>query len=83
MGTIVYHAVIRAQRPPGAVLQVRWGEASPDGIQELCNALVIAALGQALEVEIRLTGDGKESVAPELQHRFARLRHEGVSVRWG
>jgi hypothetical protein len=82
MQMIVYHAVMRARGTvERAVLQVRWGEASPYGIQELCNCAVIAAQVGPLDLEITLTGEGKESLAHQLAGRLARLAEQGIAVR--
>ena len=82
MQMIVYHAVMRARgTAEHAVLQVRWGEASPHGIHELCNSAIIAAQVGPLDMEITLTGEGKESMAHQLTGRLARLAEEGIVVR--
>lgn len=83
MQIIVYHAVMRGRgTSERAVVQVRWGEASPHGIHELCNSAIAAALlGGPLDVEITLTGEGKESLAHQLAARLTRLAEQGITAR--
>jgi hypothetical protein len=83
MQPIIYHAVMRTRgAAAGVVLFSRWGEASPYGIHELYNsARVCPAQGQPLDLEITLTGEGKESLAHQLKGRFVRLACHGISVR--
>ncbi len=82
MQMIVYHAVMRARgTAERAVLQVRWGEALPNGIHDLCNSAISTAQGGPLDVEITLTGEGKESLAGQLAGRLAQLADQGIAVR--
>jgi hypothetical protein len=82
MQMIVYHAVMRARgTAERAVLQVRWGEASPHGIHELCNSAISAAQVGPLDLTITLAGEGKDSLAHQLTGRLARLAEQGIAVR--
>jgi hypothetical protein len=86
MQMILYHAVMRARGTARrAVLEVRWGEASPHGIHEFCNSVISVAhiVGEAgpLDLEIILTGEEKESLAHQLTGRLARLAEQGIAVR--
>jgi hypothetical protein len=84
MQMIVYHAVMRARgTAERAVLQVRWGEASPHGIHEheLCNSAICAARVGPIDLEVTLTGEGKESLAHQVTGRLARLAEQGIAVR--